>query len=376
MLNQVRWVLIVAVLCGGLCGCQSGPRWDWWRLGRSGSPDSSPIARAAGPPLPSELAQQGDAALASGTVPAPAGDSAANVPAFGGDAPAFSPSDTALAANSYHTASNGYPATNPAIAASQIAGNYPSTAAADPFANGSASAATAGAVVPSAPVQNGLYDPDGYSAAPQTSPPASTQVDRYGPRTPPYSTAGMPTAGTPTGESTYSSTAAPWSSQSAPTTGNENVAAAGYEQYGSTSPGYSAANPPRAAGGVMHGNGVSAGNSTMAGSSQTRYGTGAAVPALQVAQVDEGTAPTTPQENMVQPYSASSTTAISSPPHYRPGGTSDYTGQGDLPPVSVASGPPHSTSSQGTLPGATPSGNNSYSPTQPAYGEVGTGRRY
>src|SRR5262249_7769495 len=67
-LKAVR-TLITIVILAALCGCQSGPRWAFWK--HDGAPDASAVARSAEPVLPSAQSTPQPVAIAGLTPAAP-----------------------------------------------------------------------------------------------------------------------------------------------------------------------------------------------------------------------------------------------------------------------------------------------------------------
>jgi hypothetical protein len=163
--------IVVATTLAGAAGCQSGPRWAWWK--RDEAPqDASLIARSAAPPLPSSQA----------TPQAVAGT---------GIAPATPPSAANLtAASATGSTTTATPAASAATLAAAPKAAYPATATAAPYPTTATSmnvpSAAGSALSASVAQQVGPYDPNGYRPATgAVSATAGTlasdaQADRYG----------------------------------------------------------------------------------------------------------------------------------------------------------------------------------------------------
>ena len=369
MPNTLQRVVIIAVVCSGISGCKSGARWDWWRLGRAGAPDSSPIARSAGPSLPSELAQQGDSQLA-GNMQMPNVDSGSEAPAYEQDTANLWAGDSGLAGGNSSTPSAYMSRVSTPTDGAQAAGSG-TNAAGDPFAR-SRVGATADASGVS--VQRGPYDPNSYAATPppQVSTPTSAEGNRYGYSATQHGGANIAVSAPQDGRP------APWSgSSSLP---SERVAAAGYQQpssagaspaskypstYPSTSPSQVAVSQRDYSG--------STGNPAVSGGIDGPARYGAAAPGGSDATAGAGT--------LAPSYGGSlyADTASSTRQPYRPGGTSDYTGPGDSSQVSIAgrqSGETGASADAATPSVEPPTPIGRYGVPAGGYGSGETGRRY
>jgi hypothetical protein len=152
--SSVRNLIVFAAIIG-MVGCQSGPRWAWWK--RDAAPDdTSLVARSAAPALPSAQTT----AEAVGTP---------------GAEPAAPPSSFNLAAAQAPAAApaSNVPASSAATIANAPIANYPTTATvAEPYGTMPSTAMTAAAAViasPSsaavaAPTSVGPYDPNSYQS--------------------------------------------------------------------------------------------------------------------------------------------------------------------------------------------------------------------
>lgn len=168
MIRTVVHTLIITSLSLSLAGCQSGPRWSWWK-----KPTSLFASKDESPALPSASATP-QAVAATGLEPA-ASPSATNLAAARGTASATSPPADL-------TAPLSAPSTNQsAPPAGRIAAASPPTSAPTALAN----------VPPTGP-----YDPSGYqraatanSVAPSAEPASAMGADRYAMATAPASAA-------------------------------------------------------------------------------------------------------------------------------------------------------------------------------------------
>jgi hypothetical protein len=247
-------------------GCQSGPRWAWWKKDTPMA-DSSAVARSAEPVLPSSQSTP-TAVTATGIQPATP-PSSANLAAAGTTAPT---AGTSI-----------YPTTGaPPIAA---AGTLATAGSAIPIAG----AMPRTTPIATAPAPNGPYNPNAYQPAATTTAtntnPASAGGDRYGT---------VPVANT----------------------------AATTERYGV--PAVASPNPVSTAGAPP----VIAGVPAMAPSSADRYGIlPVAGPATAAApSAIPGYATSTPEAGTA--YVPATATQVTTTPagQYRPAGTSDYVG--------------------------------------------------
>src|SRR6476620_2731637 len=79
MRSKAVQLSVVVVVATALAGCQSGPRWAWWK--HDAAPDASATARTAEPVLPSSQAKPQAVAVSGVTPTAP--PSSANLAAAG-----------------------------------------------------------------------------------------------------------------------------------------------------------------------------------------------------------------------------------------------------------------------------------------------------
>lgn len=290
--------LMFALTVIGLAGCQSGPRWAWWKRDQAPA-DSSAIAGAAVPPvLPSSQATP-TAVAGTGIQPATP-PSSANLAAAGSTAAPSTPLGAAGGSAAYPT--TGTPAlASPASLTTASATMAPT--------------AVAGASVP----PTGPYDPNAYRMAAAAGPASAAQAasdaaDRYGTAAaaPNDNRYGSAIATAPTDASSYGTPT------SIPST---TPTAASADRYGimpvtGGAPGAgtsSAAAPPAAAAGVAQ--------------SPSRYDM-------------------TPPAASEPPGQYPGTQVAASAGQYRPGGTSNYEGPGSH--IEVATRP--------TTPAAPPTG--------------------
>jgi hypothetical protein len=176
--------LSIAAVVVGLAGCQSGPRWAWWKP-KDASEDKSLLARAADPALPS--AQSTPQVAESGGLQPVAPPSSANLAVAGTPAKAAA---APLPSGSSATVANAplanYPIVTPA------AENSISALGSAPIAPAPSGTRPATSIIPSSLPQVAAttapttkpYDPNGYqpvSPAPTapTAGQALTSVDRY-----------------------------------------------------------------------------------------------------------------------------------------------------------------------------------------------------
>ncbi len=164
--------LLILFLAAGLSGCQSGPRWAWWKQ-ESAPEDTSLVARSAAPALPSTQATP-QALTATAEK----------------NAPAFQPSKVAAVASTTLPAISIPPISSTTIAAAPTASYPPSSATSlvsSPITPVTAAPSTSEAA------QTGPYDPKAYSATAAVSPvssatgeiaskPAAPSNQRYGGR--------------------------------------------------------------------------------------------------------------------------------------------------------------------------------------------------
>lgn len=174
-------VLSIAAVVIGLAGCQSGPRWAWWKP-KEASEDKSLLARSADPTLPSAQSTP-QVAEAKGLQPA-APPSSTNLAAAGKLAVATPGSVPPVSQATISKApAASYPIATPSgesVPISPVA--MPTTVAAGPApaAGGMTASSVPIAASRSTPAAN-PYDPDGYpGASPSTTVDQPlTGVDRY-----------------------------------------------------------------------------------------------------------------------------------------------------------------------------------------------------
>ncbi|MEX0643409.1 MAG: hypothetical protein WD468_11945 [Pirellulales bacterium] len=184
--SAIRTVVSVAIVIG-VAGCQSGPRWAWWKHDKA-SDDASLVARSAAPPVTAT------ASADPKTAPAlPSTQVTPQAVAMGGISP--SSMNLANAANPgavmTTTPANAIPPTSSATLAAAPTATFPGApmTGATPFATAASPTPTAVASAP-APVvaPAGPYNPNAYqSIAPLASTAPITNaagdnpsVDRYG----------------------------------------------------------------------------------------------------------------------------------------------------------------------------------------------------
>jgi len=352
MNSNVARTLMVLVSVAGFSGCQSGPRWAWWKNEKA--PDSSVVARSAQPALPSAQSTPQAVAIAGVTPAAP--PSSTNLAAAGAmpaAAPAVPPVSIPVTSNP--TVANAplanYPASNPAntladkLTAAPSAAikptNAPPAAPAVPAATASqlvaavppsgpydpkgykpsanlTSTGTAAAAAPAAePDRYGMDTADRYAAAPPTNfseSKASDPADRY--------TAAAPVAATPAAMPTKPVSEAPIPAK----------AAAASPPIAAQSPAAIATQPPAA---------------------------------MPQPLVPLAAAPSSSPAAAVSPPAPSAPSGVhltSAPGQYRPGGTSSYPGSAAMPAVEIASRPSPPATSAAPVQPAPPSTSEPWSP--------------
>jgi len=319
------FTLALVLLTVAVAGCQSGPRWDWWRVGSNSPTDSSPIARSAGPPLPSELAQQSEMVSGSGDPQMPIVDQGSTQ--LAGSQPgamAQSQSPYSAPTGGYD---GGYPAT-PAQSVDDSLATYPSNIPSGAIAAGANTAPNA---------QPGMYDPQAY--APSVAPgniAASPGGGRYA----------MASGQMPATASSAMPSGSALSSHTAQTYANTNSIAAG---------GAGVTQPPA---------GSSVGATSVGAtplSSGHRYASTSGADAYS-----KHSAPTTHPAGQFDGGVVAAGHATAEP-HYRPGGTSDYPGASAS--VSVA------TRNQ-TEPVPANNYPSTSAPSAPPFAPAGSGGRY
>lgn len=324
--TALRILALVAVLTSW-SGCQSGPRFAWWKHDKAPE-DTSAIARSAKPELPSAQAKPQAIAIA-GLTPAPS-PSSTNLSAATG-ATATTPSAIASLPGAVPP-SVAIPASSSATVANAPLANYSAeNALADKIAaTPNSKTAAAGAATPAAalPTQSaaavpagGPYDPNAYKAAASlasaTTPGAdSPTVDRYG-----LSSAALAPAASPSAAPIASTTP-----KSPVMTNSQTLANSPADRYGS-----SAAVTPAAAP-----------LTDPAQVANDRY-SNPTLPSMpdRIAQAPASVEPSAP----VSAVSVASTAG-----QFRPGRTSSYINATGKSPIEVASLPPSPASTPAALP--------------------------
>ena len=196
--TALRTLALIAVLAA-VSGCQSGPRFAWWKHDKAPE-DTSTVARSATTPLPSAQATPQAVAIA-GLTPA-ASPSSTNLAAASGatGATATSPASGALAASMPPAApSVSIPVTSSTTVANAPVADYQaenaladklvstpntkSAAVAPPAAHTmtpAAAAATQAAVPAAGPYDPNAYKPAAALASANANSPTSPVADRYG----------------------------------------------------------------------------------------------------------------------------------------------------------------------------------------------------
>lgn len=344
MIRSVVHALIIVSLTLSLVGCQSGPRWAWWK-----KPSSLLASKDEAPALPSASAAP-QAVAATGLEPA-ASPSATNLAAAGGTASATSlPADLTAPLSTPNTGTSMPMGDNVVAAAPPTAAvaSPPSTPAPPVLGN-----------VPAA----GPYDPAGYpgagggyqgmaavaSTASSSEPPAAMGADRY-------AMAAAPAASPVVGVDPYST----------PTTAAIPSAPTAQDQYASN-PAPVAATPPS----EPLGQNLPSLPPSISATGEVSGQTPVPVSELAAAAtaVPQAPSPLTPGPN-VAPQAVSTSAAG----QYRPGGTSSFPGLGGGSPIEVAARPspfaPASSSSPATTPAAAP-----WAPPTTTPGTTGSGTR-
>jgi hypothetical protein len=305
--NRARFVVLAIV---ALTGCQSGPRWAFWK--HDTTPENASLVAHAAPALPSTQSVPQTATVAASpvtAVPLSASSIAAATP----------PSANSLATAGITPASIAIPTTTPATASP-----YPTTTPSSGY-TGIGAAVPASATSPGAAhTATGPYDPNGYHSAAAGASPASAdplsisppETDRYG--VIPPSPAGEPDRYTMVPDAPLTASAPP----------NANMP--GRERYGAAAPDAPMTSVPQTPAAIA----------AISGADPDRY---AAAPAASTSiSPQNASSAATP--------SAAATVRISAPAgQYRPGGTSTYTGS-PTSGIEVASRPTTSTASTVSMP--------------------------
>lgn len=316
MISSFARRLLTIVACVTLAGCQSAPRFAWWK--KEAAPDSSAVARSAESTLPSAQSTPQAVAVAGLTPAAP--PSSTNLAAAGTPTaapnisiPTTSPGTVAIAPPAVSQSANSLAdklasaPTKPASAALPTApsATLPTATPATPLL----------AAVPSA----GPYDPNGYkpgsaygsnSASPTAA--AASAPDRYGISSNDHYSTSPANAPQPAASQSFDRYGAP---QAAATTTNTPAA----------SP---LATPTITPSSDRYANALS---SASAAASPPLSSTPSAPP--EVSPIAVATAPAP----IAAPTTAAQLTAA--PGQYRPGGTSSYMGSATTRPVQIASRP-------------------------------------
>jgi hypothetical protein len=303
MSSRINRAGLVALAIFALVGCQSGPRWAWWK--HDTSPENASLVARAAPMLPSTQSVP-LSATAAATPAATAPPSANSI------AGAMPPSANSLAAAGIGPASIPIPSTSPASMGGPLSGApnaYPSAAlsgmstATSPMPPSATMAASTLAPSPTSAMGAGPYDPNGYRPASATTAASAAAVpisvsapdtDRYGVMPP--SSGAEPDRYTMVPDAPLTAGARP----------NANMSAG--EHYGNAI-GAPSAGPPAAA--------PVATAPISAGGEPDRYGMtpAASQPAAALSAPSSAAPP------------AAATVCISSPAgQYRPGGTTTYAG--------------------------------------------------
>ena len=320
--------LAIATALIGMTGCQSGPRWAWWKT-EDLPADTSLVARSAEPTLPSAQTTP-QVPTADGLQPA-ASPSTANLAAAGA---VLSTPIGAIPTTSSTTIANAPLANYPAIGSgAETAAAATKTSPGSPIAPATmpavtppttAPAAIAAASVPAA----GPYDPSAYQPGTSlaTNPAASESSSKY-------DQYAMPTAGSIGASPSPTTPSAPAPGFAAESTtpvpyATSTASAATEDRYGS----------PSATGATTQASGVQYGQPT-----PDRYG------------------PIATGKNTISPVAPLATSAVTSAGlptpvgQYRPGGTSSYATSPATQHIEVATRPqPPTTSSAPTAGAATP----------------------
>jgi hypothetical protein len=348
-----RALMIAAVLTGAL-GCQSGPRWAWWKPEKAPE-DTSLIARSAeAPALPSAQSTPQVVGVA-GLEPA-APPSSANLAAAGTQTtPDIAPTSPATIANaplanypSIDSTPNKMAAMPGSAPASNGTATSPAAIAIPRVSAGAMSPQVANATVPA----SGPYDPNAYQPTAAFSAAASASAagaappsaDRYQFAADRYNVPSTNSSGIATNTTNSLSQSAPASPA---------ISQAGGDRYGLAVPDRSIANP----------------QVDFAASQSPIGGPSAATMT---------TAPVPPAASAVNPpaVSASSTATVqfATPPgQYRPGGTSSYAGSKPTQHIEVATRPAPPTSAAPVQESS--SAVNSVPWTPPTSPAAGTGTR-
>ena len=233
--RAIRSLTLVAALAA-VTGCQSAPRFAWWKHDTAPE-DASVVARSAAPALPSAQSTPQPVAVAGLTPAAP--PSSTNLAAAAGSTPAGATGATvASTAAAPWAPPVSIPVTSPSTLASAPTADYSAqNALADkivstPVTMSPASSASVGAVAAAGPYDPNAYKPMAASVSPNPDNGNADNADRYaaGP-TGPSTAYTAPLASTPADDrygSPRSSAAPPAMPGSTPLTDPEAVAADRY----------------------------------------------------------------------------------------------------------------------------------------------------
>ncbi|HEX5470874.1 MAG TPA: hypothetical protein VFW73_03260 [Lacipirellulaceae bacterium] len=176
-----RTTTIIAALAV-IAGCQSGPRWAWWKHDKA--PDSSVVARSAEPALPSAQTTPQAVAVAGLTPAAP--PSSANLAAAGAGPPTSniaipvtSSATVANAPSANYSAGNSLADKITSAPVAKVGTAIPSKTETAPMAASTTTQQLAS--VPSAgPYDPTAYKPETLSKATERTEPLANNSDRYG----------------------------------------------------------------------------------------------------------------------------------------------------------------------------------------------------
>ncbi len=366
--NAFRSLFTLAALMA-LSGCQSGPRWAFWK--HDAAPDASAVARSAEPKLPSTQSTPQAVAIAGLTPAAP--PSSTNLAA------AATPAANSVAAGSPTappnlmipvTAQTTYPSSPADALADKIAttpntagktATLPTAMAAQP-----ASASPATQSVAATPAA-GPYDPKGYkpattlaSVGPDTGS-GTGEVDRYG-----------------------MNSASPYSAPAATSIASAPPVSPSTDQYGPVSAASSLAADAPPASSTAATTSTTSATTPVATPLADRYAMPATPPSTtgfgsepvaSTASVANAALTTTtanaPATTPVAFPSSIATTAVAAG-GYRPGGTSSYVYDMVAPPVEVASRPAPPTPTLPASTGTIGSSSDAWAPPAPATTPAGT----
>jgi hypothetical protein len=358
-----KWTTIAAL--AALSGCQSGPRWAWWK--HDSAPDSSAVARSAAPALPSAQTTPQAVAVAGltpGAPPSSANLAAANPPAVGATAV---PPSMSIPVTSSATVANAPQAAYP-NAANALADKLTSSPNA---MSKSATGALPTASLPTSPPGSVTSQPLTAASTPPSGP---YDPKAYKPGSAVASSGLDPAGDTSSDVDRYGMSSAARSPLSTPLTASQPAATAPENHYGAMPSTTAPVAPAPTA--MMPSSPLA---QSPAGMSD-RYGNPTTSPAptnmmpttpLPVAP----SAPTTTASMSASPlstpaaYPTPAVRSTASAAQYRPGGTSSYSAGATTPPVEIASrpSPVSSTTKPAVTPGVTPgAGSEPWTPSAPS----------